>query len=200
MLPSTGKVLPIELLHSCCSQLDCWGRESSQPRGVWRNRLCFHLQVLHSYCFPYFLKICVQGTVPRDFRLLVFSCISFPQDPECTIRAISNFFEYLRRCSQRKVHHLCRWHRRQMEEIFNQKNVNYFVWTLLGSRVNIHINFCLQVHFKVSAAWYCSHYLPPVSTTPVVPVAKFVAGVVDTAGAPWLANIFSNFRKYSKWS
>ncbi len=28
--------------------------------------------------------------------------------------------------------------------------------------------FCLQVHFKVSAAWYCSHYLPPVSLTPVV--------------------------------
>ncbi len=31
----------------------------------------------------------------------------------------------------------------------------------MGSRVNIYINFCLQVHFKVSAAWYCFHYLPP---------------------------------------
>jgi hypothetical protein len=45
MLPSIGKVLPIRLLHSCCPQLDCLGRGSSQPRGVWRNRLCFHLQV-----------------------------------------------------------------------------------------------------------------------------------------------------------
>ena len=54
-----------------------------------------------------------------------------------------------------------------MEKIFNQKNFNNFVWSPLGSRGNIYINFCLQVHFQVTAAWYCSHYLPPVSTTPV---------------------------------
>jgi hypothetical protein len=53
-----------------------------------------------------------------------------------------------------------RW---QMEKIFNQKNFNYFVWTPLGWRVNMYINFFLQVHFKVSPAWYCSHYLSPVS-------------------------------------
>jgi hypothetical protein len=39
-----------------------------------------------------------------------------------------------------------------MEKIFNQKNFNNFVWAPLGSRVNIYIHFCLQVHFKVSAA------------------------------------------------
>ncbi len=54
-----------------------------------------------------------------------------------------------------------------MEKIFKQKNFNNYFWAPLGSRVNIYINFCLQVHFKVSAACYCSHYLPPVSTTPV---------------------------------
>ncbi len=48
--------------------------------------------------------------------------------------------------------------------------------------------------------------LPPVSTTPVanwpmvsatpaVPVAKFATGVVDTGGAPSLANISVNFSK-----
>jgi hypothetical protein len=48
--------------------------------------------------------------------------------------------------------------------------------------------------------------LPPVSTTPAVPVAKFVSGVVDTGGkfatdvvdtdgAPRLANISAKFRK-----
>ncbi len=45
----------LQLLHSCCPQLDCWGRVSSQPRGVWRNRLCFHLQVkyyLYSSSIP----------------------------------------------------------------------------------------------------------------------------------------------------
>ncbi len=73
-----------------------------------------------------------------------------------------------------------------------------------SSRLNIYINFCLQVHFKVSAAWYCSHCLPLVSLTPaanlppasltpvanlpqvsttlVKLVAKFAAGVVDTCG------------------
>ncbi len=53
------------------------------------------------------------------------------------------------------------------KKTFRQKNFNNFVWTPLGSRVNIYINFCLQVHFKVSAAWYCCHYLPPVSLIPV---------------------------------
>ncbi len=53
----------------------------------------------------------------------------------------------------------------------------------LDSRVNIYLNFCLQAHFKVSAAWYCSHCLPPVSKTLVKLVAKFAAGVVDTGGS-----------------
>ncbi len=79
----------------------------------------------------------------------------------------------------------------------------------------------------MSAARYCSHYLPPVSTTQVELVAKFAAGVVDTGGkfaagvvdtggnfatgvidtggkfatggAPWLANISANFRKNLEW-
>ncbi len=54
-----------------------------------------------------------------------------------------------------------------MEKTFKQKNFNNFVWTPLGSRVNIYITFCLQVHFKVAAAWYCCHYLPPVSLIPL---------------------------------
>ncbi len=52
-----------------------------------------------------------------------------------------------------------------MAKTFKQKNFNNFVWTPLGSRFNIYIHFCLQVHFKLSAAWYCCHYLLPVSTT-----------------------------------
>ena len=67
-----------------------------------------------------------------------------------------------------------------MEKIFNQKNFNYFVWTPLGRKVNIYINFSLKVHLKVSAAWYCSHYLPPVSVTQVELVTNFAIGVIDT--------------------
>ncbi len=33
---------------------------------------------------------------------------------------------------------------------WKQKNFYNFVWIPLGNRVNIYINFCLQVHFKVS--------------------------------------------------
>jgi hypothetical protein len=79
-----------------------------------------------------------------------------PWAPEYTVRANSNFF-------------------RKFAEIFeaifaalgappvlltpaaNGKNLQpekfkFFVWTPLGSRVKIYINFCLQVHFKVPAA------------------------------------------------
>ncbi len=52
-------------------------------------------------------------------------------------------------------------------KLFSTWISKYFVWTPLGSRVNMYINFCLQVHFKVSAVWYYSHYLPPVLLTPV---------------------------------
>ncbi len=59
------------------------------------------------------------------------------------------------------------WHRWQMKKIFNQKSFYYFFGTPLCRRINIKINFFLQVHLKMSAVWYCSHYLPPVSFTPV---------------------------------
>jgi hypothetical protein len=90
----------------------------------------------------------------------------------------------------------------QMEKIFNQKNYNNFVWSPLGSRGNIYINFCLPVHFQLSAAWYCSHYLPPVSTTQGALVAKFAAGVVDTggkfgAGVIWYRRQFATGSKFA---
>ncbi len=109
----------------------------------------------------------LKGQCHEIFDFCFFSWISFPQAPGYTNRAVSNFFENSRRYSQLKVNHRCRWHRWQMAKIFKLKNFNYFFWTPLGSRVNIYINFCLQVQFKVTAAWYCTHYLPPVSLTPV---------------------------------
>ncbi len=107
----------------------------------------------------------LKGTVSRDFLLLVFF---FNQFPPSLWLYHSNFFKNSRRYSQLKVCHRCQGHRWQMEKTFKQKNFNNFVLTPLGSRVNIYINLCLQVHFKVSAAWYCCHYLPPVSLIPVV--------------------------------
>ncbi len=109
----------------------------------------------------------LKGQCHEIFDFWFFSSISFPQAYEYTSTAISNFFENSRRYSRLKVHHLCQRHRWQMEKIFKQKNFNNFVWAPLGSRVSIYKHFWLQDHFKVSTAWYCFHYLPPVSTTPV---------------------------------
>ncbi len=99
----------------------------------------------------------LKGQCHEIFCFWFFSWISFPPAPEYSIKTVSNFFENSRRYSQLKV----------CQKIFNQKNFNNFVWSPLGSRGNMYINFCLQVHFQVSAALYCSHYLPPVSMTPV---------------------------------
>jgi hypothetical protein len=49
--------------------------------------------------------------------------------------------------------------------------------------------------FKV---YYYSNYLPPVSTTTAVQAAKFAAGVIDTVGAHWLANLSADFWKNLK--
>ena len=122
----------------------------------------------------------LKGQCHEIFDFWFFSWISFPQASEYTSMAFSNFFENSRRYLQLKVHHRCQWHRWQMENIFKQKYFNNFVWAPLGSRVNIYINFCLQVHFKVTAAWYCSHYLPAVSLTPVAnlpPVSLIPAAI-----------------------
>ncbi len=104
----------------------------------------------------------------REFCLLVFFHESVsPKHLSIPLEPFRIFYENSRRYSRLKVHHRCQRHQWQMEKIFEQKNCTNFVWAPLGSRVNIHINFCLQVYFKVSAAWYCSHYLPPVSLIPV---------------------------------
>ncbi len=132
------------------------------------------------------------------FSTSFFSWISFPQAPEYTIRVVSNFFENSHNYSQLKVHYRCRWHRWQMKKIFKLNILIILFGHPSGSRVNIYINFCLQVHFKMSAAWYCSHYLLrchwhqwqicrrcrwyrwQLATFVIVTSGKFVAGIVDT--------------------
>ncbi len=125
----------------------------------------------------------------RDFLLLVFFINQFPPSPRVSHLDRFEFFSKIRGDirSSRLTTGV------QMKKIFNQKICNNFVVTPLDSRVNTYIHFCLQVHLKVSAAWYYSHCLPPVSLTPgsnlppvsttlVKLVAKFAAGVVDTGG------------------
>jgi hypothetical protein len=67
-----------------------------------------------------------------------------------------------------------------MEKIFNHKNFNYFVWTPLGSRVNLQKHFCLQVHLKgtVSLDFFASGFFhesvsPPAPEYPIRTVSNF---------------------------
>ncbi len=124
-----------------------------------------------------FCTCCLKGQCHEIFDFWFFSLISFPQASEYTSTAFSNFFENSQRYSWLKVHHRCQRHRWQMEKIFRQKNFHNFVWAPLGSRVTIYKNFCLQVHFKVSAA---GENFPPVSLIPVAnlpPVSLIPAAI-----------------------
>ncbi len=115
--------------------------QCKRGRGGVQPTLAMHPCTFFNISLPF------TGTVPRDFRLLVFFINQSPpppQAPEYTNRAVTNFFENSRRYSQFKVHHQCRWHLWQMEQIFNQKNFNYFVRRSLGRRVNIYKIFALK--------------------------------------------------------
>jgi hypothetical protein len=68
------------------------------------------------------------------------------------------------------------------EKNFNQKNFNNVIGTPFDSRVNIYINFCLQVHFKVYLG-ICNLILFPLFATGVIDTSgKFASSVVDTGG------------------
>ncbi len=79
----------------------------------------------------------LKGQCHEIFSYWFFSWISFPQAPDYTIRAVSNFFKNSRRYLQLQVCHRCRWHWWQIEKIFNQKSFYDLFWTPLGSRVSI---------------------------------------------------------------
>ncbi len=100
------------------------------------------------------------------------------------IRTLLNFFENLRRYSQFSVHHRCRWHRWQMKKSSIRKILIILFRQLWVVELTSIYSSCLQVHPKVSAAWYCSLYLPPVSMTPVtnLPLVWLITDVNNTSG------------------
>ncbi len=147
----------------------------------------------------------LKGQCHEIFDFWFFSWISFPQASEYIITAISNFFENSRRYSRLKVHHRCQRHRWQMEK---QKSFNNFVWASLGSRVNIYINFCLQVYFKGTVSrdflllvFFHESVSPQLQSIPFRPFRIFskirgdiresrcTTGIKDTGG-----KIFHHFR------
>jgi hypothetical protein len=94
-------------------------------------------------------KTCfLKGQCHEIFCFWFFSWISFPQAPEYTIRAVSNFLENSRRYSQLKV---------------DQVNLKAKMYIC----VNSTIQRCPNKNIKIFLIEDFSH-LPPVSTTPVV--------------------------------
>ncbi len=80
------------------------------------------------------------------------------------------------------------------ESVTRFSTSGFFHKSVSPKPLSIHLGpfRCLQVHFKVSAAWY-------VAAEVIDTDGKFAAGVVDTGGALWLA-IISAIWKNSKRS
>ncbi len=84
---------------------------------------------LHSYLWRLRCWHCLKGQCQEIFDFRFFFINQFPQTPEYTFGAVSNFCENSRRCSQFKVHHRCHLHRWRTEKIFNEKSFHYLFYT-----------------------------------------------------------------------
>jgi len=102
---------------------------------------------------------CLKGQCHEIFCFWFFSWISFSPAPEYSIKTVLILFENLwRYCSSRFATGVNdtggRWKKSSIRKVFNILFGHLWVVEL----TYIYINFCLQVHFNVSAAWYCSYY------------------------------------------
>ncbi len=140
----------------------------------------------------------LKGQCHEIFRFWFFSWTSFPQASAYTIRTVSNFFENSRRYSQLRVCHRCQRHRWQMEKTFKQKNFNNFVWTPLGSTVELTYIYIFA--FKFTLRWLQPDIvaivanLPPVSLTPVANLPP-----VSTTLAKIGGKICHRCRRWFRW-
>ncbi len=131
----------------------------------------------------------LKGTVPRDSRLFFMNQFSPSIWVYVPLWPFQIFLKIPGDISGLKVHHRCHCHRWQIEINLQSEKFNYFVWTPLGSRNNIYIYFCLQIHSKESAAWYCFHILPQVLLTPVTnlpPLSLIPVVQLDLQIFPWI--------------
>ncbi len=133
----------------------------------------------HEICGFHFVQFWMckrkfEGTVPWDFGLQVFSCISFSKAPEYPIRAIFKIFFLFAKYSQLKVHCRCRWHRWQIYH-----RCHWYQWQIATVVIDTGSKFGTSGRFDTGGKFYIS--------------------VIDTSGVPWLANISEqNFWKNLK--
>ncbi len=95
----------------------------------------------------------LKGQCHEIFCFWFFSWISFPQAPEYTIMAVSNFFENSRRYSQLKVDHRYQRHRRQILPPVSLANLPP-VSTVPAANNGINIRLQIPYYPKVSQQSY----------------------------------------------
>ncbi len=146
--------LPSVVLHTIAVQCS-WDSVHVEQLSVLKA----DVGLIYRNTFLIQLNKIIKGTVPQNFRLLVFFTYQFPPSlwVPYPIRAVSHFFENSRRYLQLKVHHRCHWHRWQME-IFNQKSLNHFVWTPLRCRVKMVTLKCKPSDFVLIICHRCIWY------------------------------------------
>ncbi len=131
----------------------------------------------------------LKGQCHKIFDFWFFSWISFPQATKYINRAVSNFFENLRRYSQLKVHHWCPWPRGQMEK----SSIRKVLIILFGHLWEVELTYRYIFAFKftlrsqhpdiVPIIWRrCGWYWWQIATCVIDTGGKLSAGIVDTGG------------------
>jgi hypothetical protein len=144
------------------------------------------LQCGHDFTY----ECTIKGTMPWDFRLQVFFMNQFSPSPWVFPQGR---FRFLRKFAEIFApRHPCWWHWWQMKQIFKKKSLNIFVWTPLGSRVNIRIKFFLQDNLKQSDVVTIICHRCHWHRWQFAACVKFISGIINTGGATWLANTSEN--------
>ncbi len=112
-----------------------------------------------------------KGQCHEIFGFWFFSWISFPQAPEYTIRAVSNFFKNSRRSSQLKVDHQYQRHRWQICHRYQRHQgqiCHRYQWHRRQILPPVSLVLLIPVANLPPVSTIPATNLPPVSTTPVV--------------------------------
>ncbi len=109
--------------------------------------------------------ILVFGTVPQDFRLHFFFMNKYSPSPWVSYKGHFKFFWKFVEIFTAQAASPVPLTPVANGKIFNQRSFKYFVWTPLGSRVNLKIIFFFKYAFRCKQS-DCSHYFPPVLLIP----------------------------------
>jgi hypothetical protein len=108
----------------------------------------------------------LKGQCHEIFQLQAFSWISFPQALKYPSSVIKFFLKFAEIFADQGAPPVSLTQVAN-GKIFNQKSFNCFIWTPMGCRANIKINFILQVHLLPVSLTPVAN-LPPLSLIPVV--------------------------------